>query len=146
MPTEPKVHLFIDTNIFLSFYAYTNDDIEELKKLTKLITTNQLRLYLTEQVKDEFYRNRETKLKESLKTFQAPSVTAGVPRFMEGYPSIKAYRHALEVLSKARDQAIQQAKKEAEDRLLLIFYSRIFLAPRISYQRPTRYLNPQPGE
>jgi len=116
VPAEPKVHLFIDTNIFLSFYAYTNDDIEKLKKLTKLITTNQLKLYLTEQVRDEFYRNREAKLKESLKTLQAPSVTAGVPRFMEGYPSIKLYRHALEALSKARDQAIQQAKKEAEDR------------------------------
>jgi predicted nucleic acid-binding protein len=110
------VHLFIDTNILLSFYAYTNDDIEELRKLTKLITTKQLKLYLTEQVRDEFYRNRDAKLKESLRTFQAPSVPAGVPRFMETYPCIKEYRRALETLSKARDAAIQQAKKEAEDR------------------------------
>ena len=44
---EPKLHLFIDTNIFLSFYAYTNDDVEELRKLISLIKTNQLKLYLT---------------------------------------------------------------------------------------------------
>jgi predicted nucleic acid-binding protein len=60
MPAKLKVHLFIDTNIFLSFYAYASDDVEELRKLTKLISTDQLKLYLTEQVRDEFYRNRET--------------------------------------------------------------------------------------
>ena len=27
-----RVHLFIDTNIFLSFYEFTKDDLEELKK------------------------------------------------------------------------------------------------------------------
>lgn len=115
MSAIPKVHLFIDTNILLSFYAYTNDDIEELRKLIKLITTNQLKLYLTQQVKDEFYRNRENKLKESLKNFQSFSAPTGIPRFMHGYVSIKRYRDALDELSKAKDEAIQQAKKEAKD-------------------------------
>lgn len=41
---KPLLHLFIDANIFLSFYAYTNDDIEELRKLVSLIKTQQLKL------------------------------------------------------------------------------------------------------
>ena len=33
--TDSSVHLFIDTNVFLSFFAFTNDDVEQLRKLTK---------------------------------------------------------------------------------------------------------------
>ncbi len=112
--SEPNLHLFIDTNILLSFYAYTNDDVEELRKLISLIKTKQLKLYLTEQVKDEFNRNRETKLRESLKEFRKPVPSGGVPRFMENYPSIKAYEASRQSLLKSQDDAIRAAMKEAE--------------------------------
>ena len=114
--TKPKIYLFIDTNIFLSFYAYTNDDVEELRKLSSLIKTGQLKLFLTEQVKDEFYRNREEKLKESIKEFGKSTATDSIPRFMETYASIRNYRQSLQGLLKAKDEAITQAKKEAEGR------------------------------
>ena len=111
---EPKLHLFIDTNIFLSFYAYTNDDVEELRKLISLIKTNQLKLYLTEQVRNEFNRNREGKLRDSLREFRRLSVSDSIPRFMEQYASIKAYREARKNLLKAQDDAIIEANKQAE--------------------------------
>jgi predicted nucleic acid-binding protein len=94
---EPKLHLFIDTNIFLSFYAYTNDDVEELRKLISLIKTNQLKLYLTGQVRDEFNRNREAKLRDSLREFRKLVVSDSIPRFMEKYASIKAYRDSRQI-------------------------------------------------
>ena len=34
---KERLHLFIDTNAFLNFFAYTKDDVEELKKLVSLI-------------------------------------------------------------------------------------------------------------
>ncbi len=111
---KPKLHLFIDTNIFLSFYAYTNDDVEELRKLISLIKTNQLKLYLTAQVKDEFNRNREAKLRDSLREFRKLAVSDSIPRFMEKYASIKSYRTSRTTLLKAQDDAIIEAMKEAE--------------------------------
>jgi predicted nucleic acid-binding protein len=111
---EPKLHLFIDTNIFLSFYAYTNDDVEELRKLISLIKTNQLKLYLTGQVRDEFNRNREAKLRDSLREFRKLVVSDSIPRFMEKYASIKAYRDSRKNLLKAQDDAIIEANKEAK--------------------------------
>jgi predicted nucleic acid-binding protein len=114
MQSEPKLHLFIDTNIFLSFFAYTNDDVEELRKLISLIKTNQLKLYLTAQVKDEFNRNREAKLRDSLREFRKLAVSDSIPRFMEKYASIKAYRTSRNTLLKAQDDAIIEAMKEAE--------------------------------
>jgi|SRR5262249_32127474 len=112
---KPKLYLFIDTNVFLSFYAYTSDDVEELRKLSSLIKTGQLKLFLTEQVKDEFYRNREEKLRQSIREFDKTSVSDSIPRFMERYTSIKNYRKARKTLLKAKDDAITQAQKEAAD-------------------------------
>jgi predicted nucleic acid-binding protein len=109
-----RLHLFIDTNAFLSFFAYTKDDVEELRKLTSLIRTGQLKLYLTEQVRDEFYRNRDKKLHDSIAQFEkAAEPVAGIPRFMADYPQIADYTKWLNELRKAKNEALQRAKKEA---------------------------------
>lgn len=63
-------HLFIDTNILLSFYGSAKDDLDQLDKLVKLIHAKSIKLYLTQQVVDEFKRNRETNLVTSLKDFR----------------------------------------------------------------------------
>jgi predicted nucleic acid-binding protein len=52
------VYLFIDTNIFLSFYHLSGEDLEELNKLTVLLRKGEVALLLPEQVRDEFYRMR----------------------------------------------------------------------------------------
>lgn len=50
--------IFIDTNVYLSFYHLSCDDLEELKKLTVLVRESKAILLLTDQVMDEFHRNR----------------------------------------------------------------------------------------
>ena len=109
-----KLHLFINTNAFLSFFAYTKDDVEELKKLASLIKIGQVKLYLTEQVRDEFYRNREKKLFESISLFEKSALSTGIPRFMAEYPQVADYTRAVKKALKAKDEAIQRAKREAE--------------------------------
>ena len=52
------MNLFIDTNIFLSFFHFTKDDLEEIRKLEVLIDKKEVVLWLPEQVQDEFHRNR----------------------------------------------------------------------------------------
>jgi predicted nucleic acid-binding protein len=116
--TSQKLHLFIDTNAFLSFFAYTKDDVEELKKLANLIEAKQVSLYLTEQVRDEFYRNREKKLSESISQFERNIVAGGIPRFMAGYPQADDYARAAREATKAKDEAIQRARKEATNQKL----------------------------
>ncbi len=39
---------FIDTNIFLSFYHLTSEDLEELRKLSVLLDQKEVTLYLTD--------------------------------------------------------------------------------------------------
>jgi len=108
-----KLHLFIDTNAFLSFFAYTKDDVEELKKLASRIKVEQVKLNLTEQIRDEFYRNRDKKLAESISLFEKSIVSTGIPRFMAEYPQVVDYARAAKKAIKSKDEAIQRAKKEA---------------------------------
>ena len=54
--------LFVDTNVFLSFYEYSDDDLEALSQLREHLKKQHVEIILTEQVRDEFYRNRENKI------------------------------------------------------------------------------------
>lgn len=79
------INLFIDTNVYLDFYHLSDDDIEELKKLLAAIQEGEIRLFITKQVKDEFHRNRETKIAASLKMLDGVKLGIVYPRIMQGY-------------------------------------------------------------
>lgn len=44
------MNLFIDTNVFLSFYHLSDDDLEEIRKLSVLLERGNIRLWLPQQV------------------------------------------------------------------------------------------------
>ncbi len=86
------MHLFIDTNIFLSFYHLTNDDLEELRKLSVLIEKGQITLYLTEQVKSEYLRNREIKIADAIKRLKEQKLNLHFPQLCKDYKEYPALR------------------------------------------------------
>jgi len=53
-----SLNLFIDTNILLSFYHLTSDDLEELRKLSALLKKREVRLFVPDQVVHEFASRR----------------------------------------------------------------------------------------
>jgi predicted nucleic acid-binding protein len=113
-----ELNVFIDTNIWLSFYAFTNDDLEQLRKLIALIKNGKLKLYINQQVSDEFYRNREAKLQESIKDFSKSSLIKGMPRYMRDYPDAAKYSDAIKNVEKLRDILVTRAIEEARSKEL----------------------------
>ena len=111
-------HVFIDTNVWLAFYSFTKDDVEQLRKLIKLIEKEKLRLYVTQQLADEFYRNRERKLDESLRAFGRGEIPKSLPRYLMDYPEAADFEKAVVVWQKVRDSLVERAKKDASDRTL----------------------------
>jgi hypothetical protein len=85
-------HLYIDTNIFLSLYHFTSDELEELDKLRTLINQKKARLYLPEQTRTEFRRNRENKIADALKRLREQKVSLQFPQFCRDYPEFKKLR------------------------------------------------------
>ena len=107
-----KIHLFIDTNVLLSFYAFTNDDLEELKKITALVKNDKLTLYFNKVVRSEFWRNRESKLAETLRGFDV-SVIRSLPRFVESYSEALEFRNLLSKAEKLRKQILEKARSDS---------------------------------
>ena len=81
-------NLFIDTNIWLSLYHFTNDDLEQFNKLKNYIGTD-VKLFIPKQVQDEIRRNREAKLKDAFKSFEIKSVQ--YPAFCKAYEEFEAF-------------------------------------------------------
>ena len=86
------MNLFIDTNIFLSFYHLTSDDLEELKKLGVLLRQNQITLLLPEQVIKEFRRNRENKIADALKRLREQRLNLQFPQLCKDYEEYSRLR------------------------------------------------------
>ena len=89
------MHLFIDANIFLSFYHLTSEDIEELKKLTALIDEKEVTLYTTDQLSEEITRNRDTKISDAMQEFKKAQFKVSFPSFCKAYPEFKEIRDTL---------------------------------------------------
>lgn len=86
------MNLFIDTNVFLSFFHFTSDDLEELRKLSVLIKKGDVVLYLPEQVISEFRRNREYKIADALKRLQKQKLNLQYPQLCKDYAEYKKLR------------------------------------------------------
>ncbi len=89
------MQLFIDTNILLSFYSLNQDDLAELDKIIDAIEKQQITLLLTDQIINEFYRNREQRIDGAIKSFRTQTFNAQFPQLCEDYPEIDTLREAL---------------------------------------------------
>lgn len=79
------MHVFIDTNIFLNFYHFTSDDLDALNSVFVSHKEGSTHVHLTDQVCNEFRRNREGKLRDALKQFRTFNLSAQLPYFMKTY-------------------------------------------------------------
>lgn len=107
------MHLFIDTNAFLSFYHHTKDDIDALKMLFRELQAGNIVLHIPRQVRDEWTRNRDAKLLAAAKEFQLIQFKSEIPRHMQGLSMAESYATAIQQAKKARDTLIAEANLKA---------------------------------
>lgn len=103
------MHVFIDTNILLNFFHFTKEDTETLRNVFASHKHGAATVHLTEQVCDEFSRNRENKIKDSLKKFKELKFAAQLPAFM------KQYGEYEQILQKSAE--LQKLTREIEQKV-----------------------------
>jgi len=104
------VHLFLDTNTLLGFFRLSDDNLEQLKKLSDRVGSGETTLYVTEQVRAEFLRNRESTIDEALDTVRKaprlPNQFAHLFESLDGYGEVRsALKDAEEKLRKLKEDA-----------------------------------------
>jgi hypothetical protein len=114
-----SINLYIDTNIYLTFYHFSNDDLDELKKLIALVNTGSIKLFLPKQTWNEFRRNREVKIKDSLDNLSASKLSKQFPRIATKYPEFEIMKSAIKKFEKSKSELISKIRQDAESKTLL---------------------------
>lgn len=91
-------NLFIDTNIWLSLYHFTKDDLYQFEKLKNCIGKS-INLIITKQVHDEIIRNRENKIMSAIKEFEVKAPV--YPAFTKGYEEFNTFNKEMENIKKS---------------------------------------------
>ncbi len=124
------MHVFIDTNILLNFFHFSKDELDALNNVFASHEHGAATVHLTQQVCDEFRRNRENKIKDALKRFKEVKFSAQLPSFMKGYEEYEGIRRLsgeLQVLVKSITEKVDAdilAKALLADTLISDIFSR----------------------
>lgn len=112
------MNVFIDTNIFLSFYHLTSDDLEELEKLVVLLDSNEVTLWLPEQVRDELLRNRESKINEGLSLLKNHELPKSYPAMCKNLDEYERLRQYEKDFKKEHSILVQKLEEATRDKTL----------------------------
>lgn len=81
--------VYIDSNVWLSLYSYSKTDLDSFRQIKDLIG-KKIDLLVPVQTRDEVFRNREKKFKDSFGKFEFPQITFPIYcKFYEQYVDIK---------------------------------------------------------
>jgi hypothetical protein len=112
------MNVFIDTNVFLSFYHLTNDDLEELRKLKVLLEKGNVTLHLPGQTVDEYRRNRETKIADALKRLKEQKLNLQFPALCRDYGEYGSLRELQKDFEKLHSSLVGKISKDIESNSL----------------------------
>lgn len=111
--------LYLDANIYLSFYHYTSEDLNELNKLFALCTSGELELYLPQQTKDEFIRNRHTKIADALKRFSEKNLENSFPNIVKDFEiEYNLMKIAVQQYNSAKKDILDKIKEDINQKCL----------------------------
>lgn len=129
------MHVFIDTNILLNFFHFSKDELDALNDVFASHEHGAAKVHLTQQVCDEFKRNRENKIKDALKRFKEIKFAAQLPSFMKAYDEYTTIRRlstelqgAVKTISEKVDADIL-AKRLVADSLISDIFARAEIIP-----------------
>lgn len=80
------MHIFIDANILVSFFEIKPGSLSELEKLISVVKLGKATLWLPEQTKREFWRNREKNIKKSIQEFEQWQSLGNTPLLVRENP------------------------------------------------------------
>ena len=112
------INLFLDANILLSFYALSNADITQLAQLKGIVSSGDIRLFVSDQLRKEVSRNREVKIQESFKALRDDSFKCHAPSFVKSLKEFEDLQSLLKEANKKHVKLIDSVSSLIEKREL----------------------------
>ncbi|MFM9874206.1 MAG: PIN domain-containing protein [Fimbriimonadaceae bacterium] len=121
-----KLNVFVDTNVLLDLYGFTKDDLNSISIAVDLVSEQGVKLFVNSLLVDEFERNRENKLKESIRSFEIADQEIKLPNVCNG---LKEYENVV-----SHNRKMKQLQRVLRDELVSLAKSRELPADRIIEQ------------
>lgn len=112
------MHIFVDTNVLLSFYHFTSDDVGSLHDVFVSHKKKAAKLHLTDQVRSEFLRNREAKISDALGRFKTAVASLQTPAFMHAFPEYAALEKSAKTFRARHAQLLTRANTDISSKKL----------------------------
>lgn len=113
------MHVFIDTNILLNFFHFSKDELDALNNVFASHEHGSAKVHLTQQVCDEFKRNRENKIKDALKRFKDNKFATQIPSFMKEYEEYEEIKKLSTEIQKKQKEILEKADRAITEKDLL---------------------------
>jgi predicted nucleic acid-binding protein len=111
------MNLFIDTNILLDFYRMSSGDLEEIRKIARLSANKKVTLLISDFVIDEFSRNREGVIAQSVSQFQKSKLELHRPNIIRSHPESieleKLQKRFKELIKTLAERAVTEAQDKS---------------------------------
>ncbi len=112
------MNLFLDTNIWLGLYHYAQEELDEVARLSASIDEGRITLYVTDQVVDEFERNREGQVAGVVRLLLEDQPGEPLPRLCQGYPEHGEMAEAVRRYQEAKGRLVEKLISDAAARTL----------------------------
>ena len=141
-----KINLYLDSNIWLNLYHFSNDNLEEFEKLKYA----EVNIYLPKQTKDEVNRNRNNKINDAIKKFDVKKFKSPqIPNIFKEYKDeYKAFNDKIEKIERIItdwhnkvDNDIKNRELAADQVIDELFESAIFIESDNYYEEAVKRMN-----
>lgn len=125
-------NLFLDSQIWLDLYYFSNDDLSQFYKLKDMLGSD-IQLFVTEQVRNEVKRNRENKIKAALSQFQESKIQ--FPNICKGYDTFNTLKTAYETFKKIYKEFLGKLNEDIEkeklyaDEIINDYFNKVEIIP-----------------
>jgi len=113
------MHLYIDANIFVTFFETSQDALAELEKLAVLLRTKNATLWLPNQTRREFWKNREKGIKKLIEDYSNHNLLGKAPLLVREDENYGKLKETVALLEKERAEVVKRIKEQlsSEDTL-----------------------------
>ncbi|PTO76073.1 PIN domain-containing protein [Vibrio splendidus] len=111
------MNVFIDTNIYFTFYNLSSEKIDELKKALILHREKKITLWLPELVVNEFWRNRASEISHLTTDFKK-NIKLQIPQLVLSDEHSSDLIQAQKDLNKIKSEISQRLEKKIKDEVL----------------------------
>ena len=108
------VYVFIDTNVYLKFYKFSKETISKLNELKDEVEKGNIILIINEQLKSEFYANRENSIKETYKNIKEFVSFKKIGNCPYTHDSLNKIKNSMDVILKEQEKTLKSFLDDAE--------------------------------